>query len=195
MIHRANANRAHKLVRKMAGFTIVELLIVIVVIGILAAITVVSYNGIQNRAYVAKAASVADSYIKIMEMYHLDNDSYPFENSAPGYVACLGNSTDYPSSGDFAANECWASSNNAIDPTVVDSNLNNLLAPYVSSLPSGSLPPVRANSPDGWVAVRGIYYANDIPVAVDEPGVPGMVFVIKGNQDCPRGEKRYIEER
>lgn len=33
------------------GFTIVELLIVIVVIGILAAITIISYTGIQNRAY------------------------------------------------------------------------------------------------------------------------------------------------
>lgn len=32
------------------GFTIVELLIVIVVIGILAAITLVAYNGIQARA-------------------------------------------------------------------------------------------------------------------------------------------------
>lgn len=32
------------------GFTIVELLIVIVVIAILAAITIVAYNGIQNRA-------------------------------------------------------------------------------------------------------------------------------------------------
>ena len=32
------------------GFTIVELLIVIVVIGILAAIVIVAYNGIQNRA-------------------------------------------------------------------------------------------------------------------------------------------------
>jgi general secretion pathway protein G len=35
---------------KQTGFTIVELLIVIVVIGILAAITIVAYNGIQNRA-------------------------------------------------------------------------------------------------------------------------------------------------
>ena len=35
------------------GFTIVELLIVIVVIGILAAITVVAYTGIQQRARVA----------------------------------------------------------------------------------------------------------------------------------------------
>lgn len=33
------------------GFTIVELLIVIVVIGILAAIVIVAYNGIQNKAY------------------------------------------------------------------------------------------------------------------------------------------------
>ena len=32
------------------GFTIVELLIVVVVIAILAAITIVSYNGISNRA-------------------------------------------------------------------------------------------------------------------------------------------------
>lgn len=33
------------------GFTIVELLIVVVVIAILAAITIIAYNGIQNRAY------------------------------------------------------------------------------------------------------------------------------------------------
>ena len=36
--------------RKQYGFTIVELLIVIVVIGILAAITIVAYNGVQNKA-------------------------------------------------------------------------------------------------------------------------------------------------
>lgn len=44
-----------KLVTDMRrGFTIVELLIVIVVIAILAAITVVAYNGIQDRARSAK---------------------------------------------------------------------------------------------------------------------------------------------
>lgn len=36
--------------KKLSGFTIVELLIVIVVIAILAAITIVAYNGIQQRA-------------------------------------------------------------------------------------------------------------------------------------------------
>jgi prepilin-type N-terminal cleavage/methylation domain-containing protein len=38
---------------RQRGFTIVELLIVIVVIGILAAITIVAYNGIQSRAQVS----------------------------------------------------------------------------------------------------------------------------------------------
>jgi len=40
-----------KLQYARSGFTIVELLIVIVVIGILAAIVIVAYNGVQNRAY------------------------------------------------------------------------------------------------------------------------------------------------
>ena len=39
------------------GFTIVELLIVIVVIGILAAITVVAFNGVQQRSRVERANS------------------------------------------------------------------------------------------------------------------------------------------
>lgn len=44
---------------KNTGFTIVELLIVIVVIGILAAITIVAYNGVQDRA---KASAMAADF-------------------------------------------------------------------------------------------------------------------------------------
>lgn len=59
------------------GFTIVELLIVIVVIGILAAITIVAYNGIQNRAALASAQSDVVSIIKKLELFKIDNDAYP----------------------------------------------------------------------------------------------------------------------
>jgi len=43
--------------KQKSGFTIVELLILIVVIAILAAITIVAYSGIQSRAYTSKVES------------------------------------------------------------------------------------------------------------------------------------------
>lgn len=46
------------------GFTIVELLIVIVVIGILATITIVSYNTVQGRAQIAQRQADTANYHK-----------------------------------------------------------------------------------------------------------------------------------
>lgn len=59
------------------GFTIVELLIVIVVIAILAAITVVAYNGIQNRANDTAVQNDLASLAKQFELYKVDNGTYP----------------------------------------------------------------------------------------------------------------------
>jgi len=62
---------------RQPGFTIVELLIVIVVIGILAAITIVAYNGIQNRASFASAQSDVANIIKKLELFRVDSNTYP----------------------------------------------------------------------------------------------------------------------
>ncbi len=59
------------------GFTIVELLIVIVVIGILAAIVIVAYNGVQNKANTTKAQTNAAAVQKVAEAYNADNSRYP----------------------------------------------------------------------------------------------------------------------
>lgn len=59
------------------GFTIVELLIVIVVIAILAAITIVAFNGVQNRAKNTATQSAVKQVQKLVEAYAAENGSYP----------------------------------------------------------------------------------------------------------------------
>lgn len=59
------------------GFTIVELLIVIVVIAILAAISIVAYTGIQARANNSSAATAAENVAKKIEIFNSVTGSYP----------------------------------------------------------------------------------------------------------------------
>lgn len=59
---------------KQKGFTIVELLIVIVVIAVLAAITIVAYNGIQQRAQLAKAESDINTITKAIMSARVNTD-------------------------------------------------------------------------------------------------------------------------
>lgn len=66
--------------RQRSGFTIVELLIVIVIIAILAAITVVAYNGIQGRARDSQRLSDLKTIVKALEMYKATNGVYPNAN-------------------------------------------------------------------------------------------------------------------
>lgn len=72
------------------GFTIVELLVVIVVIGILAAITIVSYSGITARANGAKAISNAQSIVTVAEAINADTDAkFPITTGEFGTLASV----------------------------------------------------------------------------------------------------------
>jgi prepilin-type N-terminal cleavage/methylation domain-containing protein len=67
------------------GFTIVELLIVIVVIGILAAITIVAFNGVTSKANAASAQSAAgQANKKILSYMALNSDQPPADLTAAG---------------------------------------------------------------------------------------------------------------
>lgn len=62
---------------KFPGFTIVELLLVIVVVAILAAIVIVAYKGVQERAQNATRKTDISNLQKILENYKVFNGSYP----------------------------------------------------------------------------------------------------------------------
>ncbi len=59
------------------GFTIVELLIVIVVIGILALLVITTYSGIQQKARNSKRSSDVKSLQTHLEAFYSQNGYYP----------------------------------------------------------------------------------------------------------------------
>lgn len=62
---------------RIQGFTIIELLVVVVVIGILASITLVSYNGVTSRANTSAARAAAQSVLQKTEVYNVEIGHYP----------------------------------------------------------------------------------------------------------------------
>lgn len=81
---------------KSKGFTIIELLIVIVVIAILASISFVAYNNIQQKATNVARISAAKNTMILLESYYALNQRYPDlpDNPVPSptmRASCLGN--------------------------------------------------------------------------------------------------------
>jgi len=62
---------------KKQGFTIVELMVVIVVIAILASITIVTYTGIQNRGHDTAVQSDLRHLASQLELYRSREGKYP----------------------------------------------------------------------------------------------------------------------
>ncbi len=66
-----------KSLKDSRGFTIVELLIVIIVIAILATLVITAYNGVQAKARDVKRHSDAGEVQKAAEAYKADHEGYP----------------------------------------------------------------------------------------------------------------------
>ena len=64
------------------GFTVIELLTVIVIIALLAVTTAVTYRGVQDRAKDAVRVQDAATISKALQSYNARNGNYPNEQSA-----------------------------------------------------------------------------------------------------------------
>ncbi|MFH1741966.1 MAG: prepilin-type N-terminal cleavage/methylation domain-containing protein [bacterium] len=63
--------------RKRRAFTLIELLIVVAIIGILAAIAVPNFMNARIRSLVARVEGDLSAISTALEMYNLDNGKYP----------------------------------------------------------------------------------------------------------------------
>lgn len=147
------------------GFTIVELLIVIVVIAILAAISVIAYNDVQQRAYNSKIITGVNAYYKALLNYRSVSGNYPTTS------ACLG--INYPN------NACWANNQNGSSPVLsvnstVDANLSEFLGNTKPEIGVDMINIVVVNQfrSGAWIIVSGTVYSVTAPV---------LAYYLKGN--------------
>lgn len=134
------------------GFTIVELLIVIVIIGILAAITIVAFNGSQARARDSARIAKIKSIAKAIELYNTDNGRYPPILDGQGWETTCGSLT-----------ENWGH---------CDRNkiLADMLAPYTTFDPTSLSD-----------ATQGSYYYHYTSQAADNYQTYGMLVYLEGD--------------
>ncbi len=157
-----------------SGFTIVELLIVITLIAILVGISLIVYNGTQQRARTSQTIATAEQWIKGLMIYKARNGGLPTMNS------CLGAGYGYNSDGAGASGtgQCYQ---NAGTGYLIDSGFSTALSTYMSGSPSPAM--VSAvNSSTFWY--RGLMYSVS-------GGNAEITFVLDKGQTCPNSLAEY----
>lgn len=81
------------------GFTLVELMVVIVIIGLLATVVLINVMPSQDKAMQTKARADIATLEQAMEMYRLDNFSYPADLNVLVHPPAGGDATRYRSGG------------------------------------------------------------------------------------------------
>lgn len=165
------------------GFTIVELLIVIVIIGILATLALVSYTGISKKAVVASLQSDLSGAVGQLKAFQVDKGYYPTAidcTSTPvADSICLkaspGNSfTDYPYSRPTPQTF-----------TLTNSNGTNIWVITENSSPSAFVPVVIVPVN---LAYTGAYQTYVVPA-----GVSSLILEVWGAQGGEGGNGGYAK--
>jgi prepilin-type N-terminal cleavage/methylation domain-containing protein len=154
---------------KNNGFTIVELLIVIVVIAILAAITIVAYTGIQKQAVTVAYASAVDGLEKQIRIGLIKGTLTNLDTN--GAFICAGVQSDFPAGDGLSAGQCSTTGNYLTapnSPVYADNTISATLVGAGVNLP-GKLAPANRAGLEGsaGISARGIaLYADAQQIAL-----------------------------
>jgi len=82
-------NRQFKVVRGQTGFTLIEIMVVVIIIGLLSTMVVPKLFASKGKAFVTKAKSDVSRIGSALDLYRLDNFTYP--NTSEGLQALVTN--------------------------------------------------------------------------------------------------------
>lgn len=165
------------------GFTLIEIIVVVVVIGILAAISFVVYTGVQDRAKNTQLLSVFDAYDKALKIYYSNTGTYP--ESPDTIVTCVGGG--YTATADFGEGECKKSA--GVVTATVRPVFDNAIASVLGEEKPAVNPATSYSGPDpatgSSVLVRGLLYngGQNLPGSY----VAVMYYYMRGTHTCGRG--------
>ncbi|HFC7331219.1 pilin [Neisseria meningitidis] len=99
------------------GFTLIELMIVIAIVGILAAVALPAYQDYTARAQVSEAILLAEGQKSAVTEYYLNHGIWPSDNSAAGVASSADIKGKYV--------EKVEVKNGVVTATMASSNVNN----------------------------------------------------------------------
>ncbi len=165
-----------------AGFTIVELLIVVVVVGILATLTVVSYVGLRNRAVDTQLKVDSENAAKQLAVSQATDGVYPSTTSSANngqglskssgttYQYTVNNSSIPPTYCLSLTNPLSTTgyhiSNDSTGPT------SGLCAGHVSNPSGGTLPVITSPIAAGGFTDHDLYFDNIASMHSAATGTP-----------------------
>ncbi len=161
-------------IHKQTGFTLVELLIVIIIIGVLVSLVIIVYSGVQERAMQSRSLSAVDTWEKAVRMIEVESGYTPVPQN-DYQAACVGE--NFPADDDFPEGACVVMGDNDI-VIYSDPDFNSLIRQKAGSVPDSKHPTIQATTSDGQpMKTRGWFHSSTF-----------IYQLTKQGNNCGRGE-------
>ncbi len=157
--------------RKSRGFTIVELMVVIAVIVILAAIAIVSYTNVQRQARNTSIGHNVQAWVRLLNVMYTRQGALSVTLAPGDHTICLGSKSQYPAvPGKFDEGQCY-----------YNGHTSDALEAAVAKIGSAGMETFTTTG--GGVVFRGLQYGFD--AAETGTRTPIIWFELVGaNENC-----------